>query len=651
MIKNKPFFLPRALSFIIIIILLFPLLSPYASGSPAGTADSAPAVLSDAILTSVETLKPFLETIYQQSLDRGIKNYYPYSFALIRECYTALDTGQYDKALLLSEYAEQLAPDLSAATAARAQSRWVRNKLFFHHLIWGQLTSFCKQLYEFEPPARFLAAAMLSLAGAFLLTLALFCLTLLAKYLPRAYHDLKHIFPLSMPHAVSLGWALFIFCVPLLFNFSLCWVLCYWLLLMFSYQNKQEQKATICLILFLSLIPQFLAGAATMLTAPQSPLIKTLWTANYGSWQDRDADYLKSYSEAHPEDTASLFTLGLISKKEGDYKKAERYYQKVLERNPQHPLARSNLGNVYCAIKKPDQAIEQYQQALALKPSSAAAHFNLSRAYLQKFMFTESEAEFMKAKHLDSSAVTYLLVTYAENPNRLLIDEPLPRLEIWQQAFSAASENRLLAQQLWDVTCRGIPFAYGWAAPGAFIICALLVAKNKRFALAKRCMTCGRSFCRRCERVSAQTRSCTQCTNILGKQEGLDPALKEMKMLTINKYRGRQQTITTFFTFLFPGAGLMRKGYPVPGLLCTVLFAFFLFFTVLHGFVMTYSWDITLPPAPGLSRIGLGFILLCGVVVIGAAHRRKELDMTAGTPAAAAKKHSAPHRKAAIVKG
>ena len=651
MIKNNPFFLPRAQTIIIIIMLLVSLLSQYSSGRPACAADSAPAVLSDDILNSVKTLKPFLENMYQQSLDRGIKNYYPYSFALIRECYTALDTGQYDKALLLSEYAEQLSPDLPAATAALAQSRWVRNKLFFHHLIWGQLTSFCKQLYVLEPPARFLAAAMLSLAGALLLTLALFCLALLAKYLPRAYHDLKHIFPLSMPHAVSRGWALCIFCVPLFFNFSLCWVLCYWLLLMFSYQTKQEQKATICLMLFLSLIPQFLAVTATMLAAPQSPLVKTLWTTNYGSWQDRDAVYLKSYSEAHPEDTASLFTLGLISKKEGDYKEAERYYQKVLERNPQNSLARVNLGNVYCAIKKPDQAIEQYQQALALKPSSAAAHFNLSRAYLQKFMFTESEAEFMKAKHLDSSAVTYLLVTYAENPNRLLIDEPLPRAEIWQKAFSSTSENRLLAQQLWDVTCRGIPFAYGWAAPGAFIICALLVVKYKRFALAKRCMTCGRSFCRRCERVSDQTRSCTQCTNILGKQEGLDPALREMKMLTIKKYQGRQKTITTFFTFLFPGAGLLRKGYLVPGLLCTVLFAFFLFFTVLHGFVMTYSWDITLPPAPGLSRIGLGFILLCGVVVIGAAHRRKELDMTAGTPAAAAKKRSAPHHKAAIVKG
>jgi hypothetical protein len=124
-----------------------------------------------------------------------------------------------------------------------------------------------------------------------------------------------------------------------------------------------------------------------------------------------------------------------------------------------------------------------------------------------------------------------------------------------------------------------------------------------------------------------------------------------MKLLTIKKYQDRQKIITTLFTFLFPGAGLLRKGYPVPGLLCTVVFTFFLFFTVMQGFVMTYSWDIILPPAPGLSRISLGFVLLCGIVVMGAAYRRKEMDMTAGTPAAAAKKRSAPHRNAAIAKG
>ena len=96
MIKNKLFILSCARYCATIIILFLLLLSPRISGSAARGA----AALSDEILSTPETLKPFLETVYQQSLDRGFKNYYPYSFALIRECYQALAAGQHDTALL-----------------------------------------------------------------------------------------------------------------------------------------------------------------------------------------------------------------------------------------------------------------------------------------------------------------------------------------------------------------------------------------------------------------------------------------------------------------------------------------------------------------------------------------------------------------------
>ena len=644
MIKNKPL-LPCAWFFIIIIMLLFLPVSPDCSGSPVFAAGFAPPVLSDEILRSTESLKPFLENIYQQSLDRGIRNYYPFSFALIRESCATLQTGQYDKAVLLSEYAERLSPDLPVATAALAKSRWAQNRLFFYYLVWGRINSFCKQFYELEPLSRLITSALLSLTAAFLLTLALFCLTLMVKYLPLAYHDLKHNFPISMPHRAAAAWALIIFCAPLLCSFSIIWALCYWLLIMFSYQTKQEQKAAFCLIFFFLLIPQLMNSTAMMLVAPQEPLVRTLWAANYGNWHDRDVDYLKKYSQSHPEDTASLFTLGLINKKEGSYNEAELYFEKVLERKPHYWLARINLGNVYCALKKPDLAIEQYQQALERNPASVAAHFNVSRAYLQKFMFTESEAEFMKARHLDSSAVNYLLAIYSENPNRLLIDEPLPRAEIWQQVFSSTPENMLLARQLWDFICRGIPFAWGWTATGAFIICAMLITKNRRFALAKHCTTCGKAFCSRCQRVSAQTRSCTQCMNILGKKEGLDPALKEEKVLAIKKYQDQQKMFTRLFTFSFPGAGFMRKGYLVPGLLCSFLFSLFFIFAVINGFVLEDSWDSLLPPAHGLSLIGLACILLCGAAVMLAANRLQERDMTEETTAAAAAKRSTARKK------
>ncbi len=639
MIKKKLFILACARYCAAIIILFLLLLSPRVSGSAARGAGA----LSDEILSTPETLKPFLETVYQQSLDRGFKNYYPYSFALIRECYQALAAGQHDKALLLSEYAERLSPDLAAAATAHAKSLWVRNKLLFYYLIAGQLTAFFAQLYELEPIARVLASAALSLTASFLLTLALFCLSLLAKYLPSAFHDLKHILPLSMPRKAALGWALIIFCAPLFFNFSLFWAFCYWLLLVFSYQRKAEQRATIFLLLFFSLIPGLLTVTAAMLAAPQDRLVTALWNVNYRSWSDREIARLKTYGADHPEDTASLFTLGLAAKKEGAYEEAERCFQKILDRTPRSTAARINLGNVYCAIKNPDMAIEQYQQALALTPASAAAHYNLSRAYMQKFMFTESETAFLGAKRLDSAAVDYQLARYSENPNRLLIDVPLARAEIWQKAFSPSPENMLLARRLWDFACRGVLFEYGWAVPGIFIIGALLLAKINRFAHAKRCATCGRTFCRRCQSVSAQTGSCSQCTNILAKKKGQDPALREVKMLAIKKYRQRQKIITALFTFSFPGAGLLRRGHLIAGLLCSFIFAFFFFYTVMRGFLIPCSWDRIVLPGRALPLMALGSILFCGAVAMLFTNRLSEPASAEVVQAPAAKN---PRRKA-----
>ena len=637
MIKKKHF-IPSCARYCAIIIVLFLLLlsPPRVSGSTAHSA--APGALSDEILSTPETLKPFLETIYQQSLDRGFKNYYPYSFALIRECNQALAAGQHDRALILSEYAERLSPDLGAAATAQARSLWVRNKLLFYYLIAGQVTAFCSQLFDLEPVARFLSCAALSLIAAFLLTLALFCLSQLAKYLPSAYHDLKHILPLSTPPRAALGWALLVFCAPLLLNVSLFWALCYWLLLVFSYQRRAEQRATIVLLLFLSLIPRLLTVTAAMLAAPQDQLITVLWDVNYRSWSNREIARLKSYSADHPEDTASLFTLGLAAKKEGAYAEAERSFQKILDRAPRYAAARINLGNVYCALKNPDMAIEQYQQVLALTPSSAAAQYNLSRAYMQKFMFTESEAAFLQAKRLDSAAVDCQLARYSENPNRLLIDAPLARAEIWQKTFSPSPENMLLARRLWDFAFRGVPFDYGWAAPGFFIICALLLVKINRFALAMRCATCGRAFCRRCQSVSTKTSSCSQCANILTNKKRQDPALREKKMLAVKKYRQRQKTITALFTFSFPGAGLLRKGRLIAGLLCSFLFAFFFFYTIMRGFLIPCSWDRIVLPGRALPLMALGAILFCGAVAMLFTNRLEEPDSVEAAPAPAAKK-------------
>jgi tetratricopeptide (TPR) repeat protein len=555
--------------------------------------------LSEDSIYDPEYLKNTLERAYQASLDQGIKNYDAYAYVLIKECYMAIDKNHFDAASILSEYAEKFSPDLPSATKARAQTQWSLNKLHIHHLMAGYAIGFLKELKYLESLSALLASVVFSLVGAFFITFVFYSVSAAIRYVPLAYHDLSHILPAIVPRAACSGWALIVFLLPLFLRVSIFWVLCYWLLLFLAYQSKKEHAVTISFFILLSFIPWLLSVSSSSLVAPQIQLVNALWKANYEKWSDRETEYLKVYTQAHPEDAEVFFTLGLIYKKKRDYQGAEFYYQKALEIKPEYYHAHINLGNVYCATKKLDQAIKEYNKAISLEPSRGTAHLNLSRTYLQKYMFAESEAEFMKARKLDKSLVDYFLTTYTEHPNRMVIDEPLSRQVILDKAFSPPYEHRVLSVQLWDLLFRGMPFSYGWTAAVALIIGSLMLLKNNRFQYAKNCVTCGKTFCKKCQRITAQGSSCRQCMNILENRERLDPSLREDKLLEIKRYMHWQTAVTRFFTMAFPGAGLIWKGYLVTGLICLFCFTFCLFKILTSAFLIQPLWD---------------FIISCGYI-------------------------------------
>ena len=561
---------------------------------------------------NLEHLTKTLESAYQSALDTGLKNYDAYAYVLIKACYQAIEKNDFDAAGILSEYAEKLSPDLPAAAKAQAQTRWSRNKLHVYHLIAGYGTWFLKELKHLESLSAFLASSVFSLVGAFFITFVFYAISAAIRYVPLAYHDLSHLLPAAVPRAACSGWALIVFLLPLFLRVSIFWVFCYWLLLFLAYQSKKEHAITVVFFILLSFIPWLLSVGSSALVAPQIQLVNALWKANYEKWGDREAEYLKVYTQAHPDDAEAVFSLGLIHKKTRDYQSAEFYYQKALEIKPNYYYVHVNLGNIYCATKELDQAIAEYKKAISLEPSRCAAHLNLSRAYLQKFMFAESEAEFMKARKLDKSRVEDFLATYTEHPNRMVVDEPLARQIILDKAFSPPYEHQILSVQLWDFLFRGIPFSSGWVAAVALIIASLMLLKNNRFQYAKSCVTCGKSFCKKCQRITAQGSSCRQCMNILENRECFDPSLREEKLFEIKQYLRWQTAVTRFFTMAFPGAGLLWKGYLVTGLLCLFCFSYCLFKLLTGAFLIQPLWDSMIS-----LRYVSSFILLALLVVLG----------------------------------
>lgn len=67
-------------------------------------------------------------------------------------------------------------------------------------------------------------------------------------------------------------------------------------------------------------------------------------------------------------------------------------YQEAIRRDANNPQLRLNLGGVYYSAQQYPQAIQHFQQAVALKPNWANAHYNLAWALYQNKQYVEASA-------------------------------------------------------------------------------------------------------------------------------------------------------------------------------------------------------------------------------------------------------------------
>jgi tetratricopeptide (TPR) repeat protein len=112
---------------------------------------------------------------------------------------------------------------------------------------------------------------------------------------------------------------------------------------------------------------------------------------------------------------------------------AIKKYQRAIERNPLDAEAHLNLGVLYFAREKGDEAMALFKRALELRPDYPEAHTLLGMEYHYRGMYDEAIAEYQEALRLkpDDPAPYRLLA---------LIYEALGRPEEAQRARQRAEE-------------------------------------------------------------------------------------------------------------------------------------------------------------------------------------------------------------------
>ncbi len=105
--------------------------------------------------------------------------------------------------------------------------------------------------------------------------------------------------------------------------------------------------------------------------------------------------------EKDPADAESQLQIGIILEKSGDRKEAMKYFDKVINLQPDNAIAHNNRGNLLMHDNKFADAQQAYQKAAKASPDDQSVWLNLANAYKAGKKTKEANEAFSKVKSLE----------------------------------------------------------------------------------------------------------------------------------------------------------------------------------------------------------------------------------------------------------
>lgn len=96
-----------------------------------------------------------------------------------------------------------------------------------------------------------------------------------------------------------------------------------------------------------------------------------------------------------------LTNMGFAYFSKKDFKLAESYYLKALEKEPEYAVAWRGLGKTYISSNRISNSIEAFEKAVRISPTTAQLHMDLANAYKTNRNFKKAYESYMKVVELD----------------------------------------------------------------------------------------------------------------------------------------------------------------------------------------------------------------------------------------------------------
>lgn len=202
--------------------------------------------------------------------------------------------------------------------------------------------------------------------------------------------------------AITLLW-------PLVFPGGLLWLALYWSLLLWRYSGASARSVLVLSWVLLAVAPVVGSRARERVDLSLSPPVRAMHAVERERLYGGLFTDLAVLPGALPDASSVHHFLGDFHLRLGQGDQARRRYELVLESEPENVAVLVNLGAYYFNRGDFGNAVALFQQATALgsarRVPNAAAHYDLSLAYAESYLFDEQREALLEARRIDDALV------------------------------------------------------------------------------------------------------------------------------------------------------------------------------------------------------------------------------------------------------
>jgi len=550
----------------------------------------------------------------------GIRDLDALSAAFARAASVRLEQEGAEGARELSQAAVQLAPDSPQAHALLAKIFFLSAPLapasYLSEAVEAIAAGWRDPLFWRAKVANFGAAIVCAALATVAAVLALLCLRRARYFL----HDFHHLFPAGLAKWETTALAALVVLLPIVFRLSVAPFCLTLLACIVLYVSRSERIVAAVWVCTLSAIPG-LAGMVARETAFAGTSVENVYRLERGSSEAIAAAIeVRHRATEGKAEFEELFALGSFEVRRGHWDQGVKDFEQVLVTRNNDPRALTNLGNAMFAAGDFEGAADAYRRANTVDPALVGPASNLAKLYSFRAQASSSGPEAADPEQRSRNSAAQ--AARQADVYRELITPGLSPVELLG-AGSSGEADLGVQTQLQRVLLGDVAPPWCWVYPVAAALALVgLGFAGPTLQCCSACVKCGRAVCHRCDpELGGQSLYCHQCISVFHRQGTVAGVDQLRKQIEIARYQLRSERMSYFLGLFFSGAGDLYSGAPIAGSIYGFLFLSCLFGMLFHQGTIRLPY-LTPPALYGILPV-LGILFWVHVLSLRGFNKRR----------------------------